>query len=180
MIKVKVRQPRCEGRNCYQYFFGAVPKKIKGVFLRPGCRYCTGGKRTRQFKGRDPKVYVPSWCPLRKSPPALRIYCYKNSQTAMLRFLLDHEVKLTPSGYEYAIRYEGTTKLTARELDNWDGSEPLEQFLGIPIRSDEIVEIDDGLIPYYFYVHVQNAYAVCCIPFDGEKARQDKLEDAHE
>ena len=35
-----------------------------------------------------------------------------------------------------------------------------------------------GLTPYFFYV--QNAYTVWCIPFDGEKARQNKLEDAHE
>lgn len=154
-------------------------EKIKGIFLKPGCRYCTGGKRPRQFKGRDPKTYVPSWCPLQKSPPILRIYHYKNSQTALLRLLFDRDnIEHNPSEYQYAMRYEGVSKLTAWELESWESSGTLEQLLGTPVTAEEIIEIDDGLTPYFFYV--QNAYTVWCIPFDGEKARQNKLEDAHE
>lgn len=177
MIKKKVCKPRCTGRECYHNYNGLVPQKIKGIFLKPGCRYCTGGKRTRQFKGRDPKTYVPSWCPLQNSPPILRIYHYKNSQTALLRLLLDRDnVEHNPSEYQYAMRYEGVSKLTARELESWESSGTLEQLLGTPVTAEEIIEIDDGLTPYFFYV--QNAYTVWCIPFDGEKARQNKLEDA--
>lgn len=179
MIETKVRQPRCAGRECFQTYSGSIPKKIKGVFLKPGCRYCTGGKRTRQFQGRDPKVYVPSWCPLKKSPATLRIYCYKSSQTAFLRLLLKQDgVDYTPGAYDYAMRYEGSTTLTALNLEDWEGSETLERFLGTPVHSEEIVEIDDGLTPYFFYV--RDTFALCCIPFDGEKARQNRLEDAHE
>ena len=179
MIKKKVCKPRCTGRECYHNYNGLVPQKIKGIFLKPGCRYCTGGKRTRQFKGRDPKTYVPSWCPLQKSLPILRIYHYKNIQTALLRLLLDRDnVEHNPSEYQYAMRYEGVSKLTARELESWESSGTLEQLLGTSVTAEEIIEIDDGLTPYFFYV--QNAYTVWCIPFDGEKARQNKLEDAHE
>lgn len=80
--------------------------------------------------------------------------------------------------YQYAMRYEGVSKLTARELESLESSGTLEQLLGTPVTAEEIIEIDDGLTPYFFYV--QNAYTVWCIPFDGEKARQNKLEDAHE
>lgn len=114
-----------------------------------------------------------------KSPPILRVYHYKNSQTALLRLLLDRDnVEHNPSEYQYAMRYEGVSKLTARELESWESSGTLEQLLGTPVTAEEIIEIDDGLTPYFFYV--QNAYTVWCIPFDGEKARQNKLEDAHE
>lgn len=179
MIKVKVTQPRCAGRDCCEYVSGSVSKKVKGVFLKSGCRYCIGGKRARQFKSSDPKIYVPSWCPLHKTPATLRIYCYKDSQTAFLRFLMQNDdVPYTPSGYEYAVRYKGTTERTARELDDWDGNETLAAFLSVPVHTDEVIEIDDGLTPYYFYV--QNCYSVCCIPFNGERARQNKLEDTNE
>lgn len=181
MIKIKVRQSRCAGRECYMTYSGSIPKKIKGVFLKPGCRYCTGGKRTRQFQRRDPKVYVPSWCPLRKLPATLRIYCYKSNNRALLRLLLKLDgVNYTPIAYDYAMRYEGSTTLTARNLEDWKGDETLEQFLGIAVNLEEIVEIDDGLSPYFFYArYVRNVFSLCCIPFDGEKARQNKLEDIH-
>lgn len=179
MIKVKVTQPRCTGRDCYEYFSGPIAKKVKGAFLKPGYRYCTGGKRIRQFKSRDPKVTVPSWCPIRKSPAIIRIYCYKNSQAALLRLLIQSDKNpRTPMGHEYAMRYEGTISRAARELDNWEGSGSLEQFLGIPVHAEEIVEIDDGLNSYYFYI--QNIFTVYCISFDGEKARQNKLEVVQE
>ncbi|RFZ77590.1 hypothetical protein DS742_17395 [Lacrimispora amygdalina] len=76
------------------------------------------------------------------------------------------------------MRYEGTIERTAPELKKWKGPGNLEQFLGIPIHAEEIVEIDDGLNPYYFFV--QNPYTVCPIAFEGETARQNKLEDPHE
>lgn len=179
MIEIKVHKPRCAGRECFQQFSGLVPKKIKGVFLKPRCRYCTGGKRTRQFKERDPKVYVPSWCPLLKTPAIMRIYCYKSRQTEFFRYLMERDnVPYTPGYYEYAMRYEGPTQLTAWELDDWECTGDLSRFIGSPIHAKEIVEIDDGLAPYYFYV--KNAYEICCIPFNGEKARQNKLEGADE
>ena len=162
-------------------YSGSAPMKIKGVSLKPGYRYCTGGKRTRQFQRRDPKVYVPSWCPLRNSPAILRIYCYKSSKRALLRLLLKLDgVDYTPRAYDYAMRYEGSTTLTARNLEGWKGDETLEQLLGIAVYLDEIVEIDDGLTPYFFYSRfVRDAFTLCCIPFDGEQARQNKLEDPH-
>ncbi len=178
MIKIKVRQSRCAGRECFMTYSGSIPKKIKGVFLKPGCRYCTGGKRTRQFQRRDPKVYVPSWCPLRKSPATLRIYCYKSIQSAYIRLLLKLDgVDYTPNAYNYAMRYEGSTTLTARNIANWKGSETLERFLGNAVQLEEIVEIDDGLTSYFFYF--RDVSTLCCIPFDGEKARRNKLEDIH-
>lgn len=83
-----------------------------------------------------------------------------------------------PGYCEYAMRYESPTQLTARELDDWEYTGDLSRFIGSPIHAKEIVEIDDGLTPYYFYV--KNAYKICCIPFDGKKARQNRLEDADE
>lgn len=84
MIEVKIRKPQCYGRPCYLYCKGNIPEKVRGKTLLPERRYCAGQKRIRQFRSSDPKVYVPSWCPLRKTPAELRIYCFKSSFAWMM------------------------------------------------------------------------------------------------
>ena len=51
--------PRFYCRDCpYCFTYGeSVPKKVPGAFLKFGGRYCRGGKKTREFNYRDPKVY---------------------------------------------------------------------------------------------------------------------------
>ena len=175
MASMPIRKPQCANCPHYGYHSGPVAQKVKGAFLRVGSRYCSGGKRIRVFKSSDPKVYVPSWCPCRKSPAELRVYCYKDTNSWYLRHLLEQDgIHSTPSGYEYAVRYEGSTTLTARDFYKEIQRQPIEDILGFQVKNGEVVEIDDGLVPYYF--HICGYGADVFTYFDRDMARQNKLE----
>ena len=88
MLEVKVRQPKCTFCPYHHRHAEACGTKLKGVYLRPFSRYCTGGKRPRVFKPKDPKEKVPAWCPRRITPCAVRVYHYKNPDTELLQSLL--------------------------------------------------------------------------------------------
>lgn len=140
-----------------------------------GSRYCSGGKRVRVFKSSDPKVYIPSWCPLRKEPSELRVYCYKDNNTWFLRQLLEQDgVHSSPSGYECAVRYEGSTALTARDFYEQIQGQAIDDVLGFHVKTGEVIEIDDGLVPYYF--HVCKCGTDVFTYFDRDRARKHKLE----
>ena len=177
MAKSLIRKPRCAECPHCNYHSGPVAQKVKGAFLKVGSRYCTGGGKIKVFKRSDPKVYVPSWCPRQKSPADLRIYCYKDSTTWYLRYLLDRDgVAHVPSGYEYALRYEGSTELTARDFEALLQEKSVWDILDFEVRKDEVIEIDDGLIPYYFYVR---EYGVDVLHyFDRDWARRNHLEES--
>lgn len=175
MADVPIRKPRCANCPHYGYHEGPVAQKIKGAFLRVGSRYCSGGKRIRVFKPSDPKVYVPSWCPRRKSPAELRVYCYKDTNAWYLRYLLERDgFHSPPFGYEYAVRYEGNTTLTARDFHEQLQSHPIADILGFEVKTGEVIEIDDGLVPYYFHAceYGTDTFAY----FDRDRARENKLE----
>lgn len=175
MSKVKIYKPKCQGCEHYLLYAESVPKKMAGILLKNGFRYCTGGKRIRQFKSSDPKVYLPSWCPRRKSPAELRIYCFKDTQTEWMRMLLKSDgVKAAPCGYQYAVRHAGHTPLSAAEFIEQTSERQIKDILDTPVRVDEIIEIDDGIKPYYF--HLTDITAVEVIYFDGDKARQNTLQ----
>ena len=175
MIERKVHKPRCSDCPFLMRYSDSVPQKVKGVFLKYGYRYCTGGKRIREFKPRDPKVYIPSWCPRKKAPAELRIYCYKDDKAQFLQFLLGSDgIFHGPFEFDYAVRYEGHTELSASLFQEMtDGQSPSE-ILGIKVHGKEVIEIDDGIVPYYFYLG--ESFIVRSISFDGEKARKNSLE----
>ena len=176
MIERKVDKPRCGSRPCYLYCSGDIPQKVKGKILLPGKRYCAGGKRIKPFRSSDPKVYSPSWCPLRKAPAELRIYCLKSSFTRMVAYMLrQNGVDISPSAADYAVRYEGTTDLTAKEFQQELHEASVDKLLGTAVHTGEIVEIDDGLTPYYFFFSEKRPMPYV-IWFDGEIARKNQLE----
>ena len=74
MLEVKVPQPKCTFCAYHHRHAEACGTKLKGVYLRPFSRYCTGGKRPKVFKPKDPKEKVPAWCPRRITPCAVRVY----------------------------------------------------------------------------------------------------------
>lgn len=117
MLEVKVRQPKCTFCPYYHRHAEAYGKKLKGVYLRPTSRYCTGGKRPKVFKTRDPKERIPAWCPRRLSPCIVRVYHYKNPETVFLQNLL-HPSGSVPviSATNYAVCYETRVDITAAEF----------------------------------------------------------------
>ena len=174
MADTPIRKPHCATCPYYGHNDGPVAQKVKGAFLRVGSRYCSGGKRIRVFKPSDPKVYVPSWCPRRKSPAELRVYCYKDDNTWYLRRLFEQDgIHSTPSGYEYAVRYEGSVTVTARDFYEQMQTQPIADILGFQVEIGEVIEIDDGLVPYYF--HVREYGTDVFTYFDRDRARKNQL-----
>ena len=180
MTEQKIYKPTCLGRPCYLQCEGNLPQKVKGKTLIPGKRYCAGDKRIRTFRAGDPKVYIPSWCPLRKSPYELRIYCIKNGFSWMVHDLLCRKDKLIyPSPTDYAMRYEGTTDLTAVQFQQELKEHSARELLGVDVHFEEVVEIDDGLKPYFFYFSKKRDKPYV-IFFNGEAAQKNELEQLPE
>ena len=176
MHDMQICKPRCMGRPCYLPCTGSVPQKAKGKNLLPGKRYCTGGKRIVTFRSGDPKIYVPSWCPLRKSPSEFRIYCFKNSFVWMMQRMLRRDGgSFYPSAVDYAVRYEGVTDLTAASFHRALQEKSVFELLNLTVHQDEIVEIDDGLAPYYFFFSGERPMPYVIL-FNGELARKNELE----
>lgn len=69
-----LRKPNCSDCPHNLQYMESLPIKKKGVTMHLGERFCVAGKRARKFKRSDPRTYVPSWCPMLKTPCELRIY----------------------------------------------------------------------------------------------------------
>ena len=123
-------------------------------------RYCSGFKRRKpkRFRSSDPRLKAPKWCPRRLSPPAWRIYGFKDecSEYMELFWRLEYEAGrskvLSPSPLHYKLRTKFPLGKTAKQFYESMQEEPLSDILPESVSSGEIIEIDDGLQPYYFYV----------------------------
>lgn len=174
MAKIKISNPTCTECPSFIHHRSSIPKKCRGTLLKTVGRYCTGGKKVRRFTAKDPKVHVPCWCPVRKSPPTLRIYCYKDSETALLQYMLKADgIISAPSEYRYALRLECPSPVTAREFVQRLEEEPMEQVLNLTIHTDEVLEIDDGLLPQFFWK--KEWHTIVPVLFDGTRARENTL-----
>ena len=172
-----VRKPTCSGCSCELYYSDPIPKKQLGVTMHMGERFCTGGKRARRFKRGDPKIYVPSWCPKRKSPCEVRIYAPKSAFDRFLHQQLARDLghAFSPDGHRYALRAQTQTLLAPKEFWAQCNMGPCENLLDIPVHSYEVVEIDDGLNSVFFYKRDWN-YELAGL-FNAEAAKKNKLED---
>lgn len=152
--------------------------KVRYQFYEPGCfscshlviqgvgagetRYCAGfpkRKKPKRFRSSDPKIKAPSWCPRRITPPALRVYGFRDEQSRMME--LDSlpqygrlaPAYISPNGRHYKLRLETTTNLTARQFfklyHKGVGLEEIEESLEV----GEVIEIDNGLRPYFFFCY---------------------------
>lgn len=76
------------------------------------------------------------------------------------------------------MRHAGSTELTARDFYEQVQRQLISDILGIQVRTDEVIEIDDGLVPYYFHVC---EYGIDVLAyFDRDRARKNKLERPEE
>lgn len=179
MARTNIRRTQCTDCPAHISVASWDAPPIGGIRLVPGQRYCTGGKKPKQFRPKDPKLYPPSWCPKLKKPADFRIYAYKDAQTRMLQHMLRSDgIPVSPSGYNCAVRNAGHTSLTARSF--WEDIEDTSpsKLLGVPVHTDEVVEIDDGIKPRFFHICED---CVKILPFfDAERARQNKYDDTEE
>lgn len=152
-----------------------IPKRVSGAALKYGQQYCRGGKKLRMFRPRDPKVYPPAWCPRRKDPAEYRVYSYMNAMVWYHRRLFKEAGSpFTPSGYEYALRAEGSTGMAPAAFQKAVKGQPPSELLGIPIYMGDVIEIDDGLRPYFFFAMDKKVEVLC--RFDKDSALKNHYE----
>lgn len=155
-----------------------LPMMKNGVTIHIGEHFCMGGKRPRKFGKRDPKMYVPSWCPRMKAPKELRIYGFKSTRDWFFHQERCKRMgdKSMPSGYQYAVEKELTTELSAQDF--WKGlsTQTAEALLGTKIERYQVIEIDDGIKPVFFY-YTDKGFQVLSF-FEANVARKNKMEDA--
>ena len=126
-----------------------------------GTRYCKGfpkKKKPKRFKSSDPKYKAPKWCPRRISPPVCRIYGFADEQSRELdifprnRFAPKRDQYIYLSSSHYKLRLEKTLGINAKNFFDRSKHSGLDDFLvETGLSLGEVVEIDDGLRPYYFY-----------------------------
>ena len=173
MARENVPVPTCALCPCHLVFSGKTPVYQNGVTMHSGERYCTGFKKARRFRRGDPKVYVPSWCPKRKTPCELRVYCFKSNDDAWLhnRLILDMGRAISPEARRYAVLYELETDLTPKEFWRRCNRESDAAVVGAAVHLYYVVEVDDGIAPVCFY-KTRDGYTVIR-GFDTEKARKN-------
>ena len=123
-------------------------------------RYCDGFKRRKpkRFRKSDPVSKVPKWCPRRITPPVCRVHGFKDAQSEYMdllsrtEYLSGRTKTICPHSFHYVPRAELPLGMTARQFFDSTQEGPLDGILPEQVDSGEVIEIDDGLQPYYFYV----------------------------
>lgn len=130
-------------------------------------RYCKGfpkKRKPKRFSRSDPRYKPPKWCPRRLSPMVCRIYGFADEESEIMNWLLNREAAVAEgsserdaysvSEHHYKLRLEFPLGLTAKQFYDAMQSEPTNSVISeISTRAEygEVIEIDDGLKPYYFY-----------------------------
>lgn len=172
-----LRKPNCSDCPHNLQYMESLPIKKKGVTMHLGERFCVAGKRARKFKRSDPKTYVPSWCPKLKAPCELRIYGFKNQREwrmhrSMCAYLGEDT---SPSAFRYAVRYEGHTDLAPYEFFECCNEKSDDEILGAAVQHYDVVEIDDGIKPAFFY-KTEHGYELL-FSFDAKTAKKNIREE---
>ena len=99
---------------------------------------------------------------------------YKSPNTELLQYLLlQRGMNPFVSATDYAVCYESHTDISAEEIQNEVSGLNLSERLGFPLRPREVLEIDDGLHPYFF--HLDDELRLHCIPFRKEDCSRNTL-----
>lgn len=149
-------------------------RKWRYRFPRPVCgecpdvchegvsKFCCGfpNRAPRRFRSSDPTICVPKWCPKCIAPIA-RIYEIKDDQSfithTMLRDMRDYGAQkyVEPYRHHYILRNEIKlpSYMTAKRFYESTQSDGICSILSeVNIELCSVIEIDDGLKPYRFYV----------------------------
>lgn len=144
-------------------------------------RYCHGfprKKTPKRFRSSDPQIKAPRWCPKRLSPPVCRIYGFADACGRWLEMEKWHAFDpkkystLIPNENHYKLRWETSLGLTAKQFYEAAQKTILEEVLcDSNVEYGEVIEIDDGLKPYYFYCY--NSMTVIPVFFNRTRCRQE-------
>ncbi len=155
-------EPGCYGCDCYSTQ-GTPPFET---------RLCTGGKwkkRGRRFRASDPQYKAPKWCPKRLPVSICRVYGFADEMSREIEsaFILLHRQRqspYSPSAFHYKLRAEIPVGMSAKAFYEATQERALEDLLpGQNVEYGEVLEIDDGLKPYFFVR--TNSMTILPIPF---------------
>jgi len=148
-------------------------------------RYCGGfpkRRKPKRFSRSDPRYKPPKWCPRRISPTVCRIYGFADQDAEIMNWLTNRESKsddvrkqdayisVLPSHYK--LRIEVSLGMTAKQFYDAVQSEPIDEvFSDTDVGYGEIIEIDDGLKPYFFY-YVNSSLVIPLPCFDRSRTKK--------
>lgn len=114
------------------------------------------GKKGKRFLKKDSKLKPPVWCPLRLTSPVCRIYGFRDALQERLAF--DEWLSIDPAkvgwyfpmSHRYQVRQEISLGLTAEQFYTAAQEQTVDEILnGVPVQNGELIEIDNGLAPYF-------------------------------
>lgn len=81
----------------------------------------------------------------------------------------------SPSAFRYAVRYEGHTDLAPYEFFECCNEKSDDEILGAAVQHYDVVEIDDGIKPAFFY-KTEHGYELL-FSFDAKIAKKNIREE---
>lgn len=89
--------------------------------------------------------------------------------------LIIAECGTSPSAFRYAVRYEGHTDLAPYEFFECCNEKSDDEILGAAVQHYDVVEIDDGIKPAFFY-KTEHGYELL-FSFDAKTAKKNIMEE---
>lgn len=165
MVEREIRKPlcaQCESRHMFDQFNNI---KYKGVNLHYGDMYCDYGKKAVKFK-RSKGYQVPEWCPKRISPSEIKLYRLKDEESWFFHSMSPE----VPLANHYSVEMKVNTLITAKRLyEELNAGTPAMELLGFAVKEYDIISIDDGLNPYYFYKYKSHYWSIFFRPERAKK-----------
>ncbi len=143
-------------------------------------RYCTGfpGKKQKRLPKNGLKKSVASWCPKQISPPACRVLGFVDEDSAMMEYVLNSNIReekkdcIFPSAWKYKLRCTYPLEMRAKQFyEELQCRTMFSIFPDLDFSFGEILEIDDGHKPYYFY-YVGDGRFIPAPLFDGKQVQR--------
>lgn len=176
----QVKRSKCS--DCQHYWQCLSEKQIvKGVAAQFGEKYCLAKSRARKIRRKDPTSCPPDWCPNYLNPPILLIFALKEDQKYYHQWdrmqAQNHNRDVYPMAYRYELRMETVSPISAYHLyhDVQDmqtvqsvSLNDISQILRSEVRGDEVLEINDGIKPAFFYLDTLHGLDMRLISFEKE------------
>ena len=147
-------------------------------YLETATAYCTAGKKPRRLPKAGIKRKVADWCPKKISPPRCRIFGFIDEEQENLDFLMHRDSSniingiAFPSAWRYKVRCTYPLDMSAKQFCEELKERSLQEiFSGTELSYGEVIEIDDGFKPYYFYFSYEGKIVPIHL-FDVEKAKE--------
>ncbi len=167
-----MKQTMFHNPNCME-----CPSCKRVGYLDAATFYCTAVKKAKRLPKAGIKRKVADWCPKRISPPRCRIFGFVDEEQENLDFLMNRDSGNIINGfafplpYRYTVRCSYPLEMTAKQFCSALEEKPVwEVFSGAELSYGEVIEIDDGFKPYYFYFSYEGKIVPVSL-FDVERTK---------